>query len=150
MFVFMYVCFEGGGHKKPNPAQNKALGDPASPIDVFHGENHRDKRSSSLWQCVSAVCVCVQLDISEGMGGLSSQKPQDVFCQNSLTPPLLRMEGLLREKVSMLQYFHLCGCRDLWFMSFCRRITLITKTCVCCICCMPPPIIDYLGNHLLT
>lgn len=40
MFVFMYICFEGGGHKEQNPAQNKALGDPASPMDVFHGENH--------------------------------------------------------------------------------------------------------------
>lgn len=33
MFVFMYICFEGGRHKKLNPAQNKALGDPASPTE---------------------------------------------------------------------------------------------------------------------
>jgi len=43
MFVFMYICFEGGGHKELNHAQNKALGDPASPLDVFHRENCRDK-----------------------------------------------------------------------------------------------------------
>lgn len=43
MFVFMYICFEGGRHKKLDPAQNKALGDPASPTAVFHGGNLKDK-----------------------------------------------------------------------------------------------------------
>lgn len=43
MFAFMYICFEGGRHKKLNSGQNKALGDPASPTDLFHGGNHRDK-----------------------------------------------------------------------------------------------------------
>lgn len=43
MFVFVYICFEGGRHKKLNPAQNKELGDRASPTDIFHGGSPRDK-----------------------------------------------------------------------------------------------------------
>lgn len=61
MFVFMYICFEGGRHKKLNSGQNKALGDPASPTDLFHGGSRGDKWSSSRWQCVDPLCDTVSV-----------------------------------------------------------------------------------------
>lgn len=73
MFVFMYICFEGGRHKKLNPAQNKEQGDRASPTDIFQGGKHRDK-----W-----LFLCVYVCIRDGC--FSSQKPQDAFCQNRVT-----------------------------------------------------------------
>lgn len=63
MFVFMYICFEGGRHKKLNSGQNKALGDPASPTDLFHWGSRADKWSACRWQCVDPLCDAVSVRV---------------------------------------------------------------------------------------
>lgn len=88
MFVFMYICFEGGRHKKLNSGQNKALGDPASPPDLFHGGSRADKWSSSRWQCADPLCdtvsalVCVWWQLSVGGNDGFNERGHEVsWCQ---------------------------------------------------------------------